>query len=73
MAAGGVAHLCIDAVVLGKCLAVWTSETVISSPAISLVLHQKDEATASVSKVAKARFRILVFTSPPGKQVTAKR
>ena len=72
MAAGGVAHLCVDAVVFGKCLAVWTSETVVSSPAIPLVLHQKDEAAASVSKVAEASFWIFILTSPPGKQVAAE-
>ena len=58
---------------LSESLAVWTSETVVVTPAIALVFHQKDEAAASVSEVAKAGFRVLVFAAPPGKQVTAKR
>ena len=58
---------------LGECLAVWTSKTVVFTPAVALVLHQKDQAAASVSEVAKASFWIFVLAAPPGKQVTAER
>ena len=57
---------------LGECLAVWTSKTVVFTPAVALVLHQKDQAAASVSEVAEAGFWVFVFTAPPGKQVTAE-
>ena len=72
MAAGGVAHLCVDPVVLSKRLAVWASESIVGSPAIALVFHQEDEAAASMSEVAEAGFWIFVLAAPPGKQVTAE-
>lgn len=72
MASSGVAHPSDDAVVLGKLLAVWTTEAIVSAPVVALVLHQEQETATCMSEMAEPSFRVNVFAAPPGKYMAAK-